>query len=169
MPAISYLSPAWTNTFLAPSSVSAAANQLAVASLRSTSTNKDFVPTFQNATSALGTIVPPGPLVARNPTSWIPNSSNPSTDYAISGTSQIIVSQCYANHGNTPSVAASVVDFLTQHYSASNSTQLHGYGFDSVPSSFQTAITHDFFTFAPSGNLHLGIGDPTACGAIAGR
>jgi phosphate transport system substrate-binding protein len=45
-PAISYLSPAWTNTFLAPSSAPAAVNQFEVASLRNFTTNTDIAPTF---------------------------------------------------------------------------------------------------------------------------
>jgi phosphate transport system substrate-binding protein len=164
MPAISYLSPAWTNTFLAPSSALAAARQLSVASLRNASTNTDFVPTFQNATAAIGTVAAPGPIVARNPASWVPNASNPSTGYPISGTSQIILSQCYANHGNAPLVNAAMVDFLNVHY-RSNSSLLHGNGFDVVPANFLAAITNDFLT---STNV-LGIGNPTTCGAIVGR
>jgi ABC-type phosphate transport system substrate-binding protein len=164
--AVGYISPDWTNTSLAPSSASAAANQLAVASLRNTSTGTDVVPTFANATVAVGTINPPAnAITAANPANWVPNASNPTTGYPISGTSQIIVSQCYANHNTTPSVAGSVVDFLTQHYSASNATLLHNNGFDSVPASFLTAITNDFLT---SSNA-LGIGNSTKCGAIAGR
>ncbi|MDQ7979713.1 substrate-binding domain-containing protein [Paraburkholderia sp. SARCC-3016] len=163
--AVGYLSPDWTNTSLAPSSASAAANQLAVASLRNASTNTDVIPTFANATAAVGTAGAPTVLTASNPAAWVPNASNPTTGYPISGTSQIIVSQCYANHGNTPSVTASVVDFLTQHYSASNATLLHNNGFDSVPSGFLTAITNDFLTSTNT----LGIGNSTKCGAIAGR
>lgn len=163
--AIGYLSPDWTNTNLAPSSASAAANQLAVASLQNAK-GDIVVPTFANATAAVGTVTPPNAITASNPAAWVPNASNPTTGYPISGTSQIIVSQCYANRaGNTPSVAASVADFLTQHYSAANATLLHNNGFDSVPSNFLTAITNDFLTSTNT----LGIGNSTKCGAIAGR
>ncbi|CAB3748148.1 substrate-binding domain-containing protein [Paraburkholderia solisilvae] len=167
-PAVGYLSPDWTNTSLAPSSASAAADQLAVASLRNSNATPavDVVPTFANATAAVGTINPPAnAALAANPANWVPSASNPTTGYPISGTSQIIVSQCYANHGNTPSVAGSVVDFLTQHYSAANATLLHNNGFDSVPTTFLTAITNDFLTTTNA----LGIGNTTKCGAIAGR
>src|SRR5262249_21949831 len=128
-------------------------------------TNADVVPTFQNATTAVGTVTAPNVIQAGNPAMWVPNASNPTVGYPISGTSQIILSQCYANHGSTPSVAASVVDFLTQHYSASNATLYHNNGFDSVPPSFLTNITNDFLTSTNT----LGIGNSAKCGAIAGR
>ena len=73
------------------------------------------------------------------------------------------MSQCYANHGNTPSVAASVVDFLNLHYS-SHAALLHGNGFDTVPASFQAAIATNFL-----GTLGSSIGSTRTCGAIAGR
>ncbi|CAB3748144.1 substrate-binding domain-containing protein [Paraburkholderia solisilvae] len=168
-PAIGYLSPAWTNTSLAPSSASAAANQLAVASLRNSSTGIDVVPTFVNAATAVGTVLPPTAITARNPANWVPNASNPTTGYPISGTSQIIVSQCYANHSNSPTVAASVVDFLNLHY-ASNGAILNGNGFATVPSAFATAITSTFLTAPLRGSTNtLNIGNTTVCGAIAGR
>ncbi|HEY4349941.1 MAG TPA: substrate-binding domain-containing protein, partial [Paraburkholderia sp.] len=139
--AVGYLSPDWANTSLAPSSASAAANQLAVASLRNATTNTDVVPTFAQATAAVGTFAAPTGTALASPAAWVPNASNPTTGYPISGTSQIIVSQCYANHGNTPTVAASVVDFLHLHY-ASNGAILNGNGFDVVPSAFATAINN---------------------------
>ncbi|MBN3791986.1 substrate-binding domain-containing protein [Burkholderia sp. Ac-20353] len=161
--AIAYLSPDYTNTFLAPSSSPAQTNNLSVASLRNTTTGKDITPTYQNATTAVGTVaLPANPA---DPTQWVPNASNPTVGYPISGTSQIIVSQCYANHGNTPSVAASVVDFLTLHYN-SNASILHGNGFDSVPSNYATAISSDFLTGT---RANLNIGNTTVCGSLAGR
>jgi phosphate transport system substrate-binding protein len=163
---VGYLSPDYTNSFLATStSAPAATNALAVASLFNTSTGADVVPTYQNATLALGTVALPS-----NPadqTQWVPNSANPSTGYPISGTSQIIVSQCYANHSNSPTVNASVVDFLNLHYNnASNAAILHGNGFDTVPASYATAITNDFLK---SNTQRLNIGNPVACSAVAGR
>ncbi|CAB3643650.1 Alkaline phosphatase L [Paraburkholderia sediminicola] len=163
---VGYVSPDYTNSFLATStSAPAATNALAVASLRNTSTGADVVPTYQNATLALGTVaLPSNPAVQ---TQWVPNSANPSVGYPISGTSQIIVSQCYANHSNSPTVNASVVDFLNLHYNnASNAAILHGNGFDTVPSSYASAITTDFLTGT---RANLNIGNSTICGAVAGR
>nr|WP_175801240.1 substrate-binding domain-containing protein [Burkholderia anthina] len=166
--AIAYLSPDYTNTFLAPSSSPAQTNNLSVASLRNAATGTDVTPTYQNATAAVGTVTAPGTkALAKVPTNWVPNASNPTTGYPISGTSQIIVSQCYANHSNSPTVAASVVDFLKLHYN-SNAAILHGNGFDSVPSSFATAINNDFLSNASTWNLD--IGNATVCsGTVTGR
>ncbi|MGK8779942.1 substrate-binding domain-containing protein [Burkholderia cenocepacia] len=166
--AIAYLSPDYTNTFLAPSSSPAQTNNLSVASLRNTATGTDVTPTYQNATAAIGTVAAPSTkLLAKTPTNWVPNASNPTTGYPISGTSQIILSQCYANHGNSPTVAASVVDFLKLHYN-SNAAILHGNGFDSVPASFATAINNDFLSNASTWNLD--IGNATVCsGTVTGR
>ncbi|WP_408463668.1 substrate-binding domain-containing protein [Paraburkholderia fungorum] len=164
---VGYLSPDYTNSFLATStSAPAATNALAVASLFNTSTGADVVPTYQNATLALGTVaLPSNPAVQ---TQWVPNSANPSTGYPISGTSQIIVSQCYANHSNSPTVNASVVDFLNLHYNnASNAAILHGNGFDTVPTNYASAITTDFLTTVKGQTLN--IGNASVCGAVAGR
>ncbi|WP_114814335.1 substrate-binding domain-containing protein [Paraburkholderia kururiensis] len=166
---VGYLSPDYTNTFLAPSSSPAKTNNLSVASLRNDFTGTDIVPTYQNATTAIGTAkAPSAQLTAKNPANWVPAVSNPTTGYPIAGTSQIIVSQCYANPGsNSPSPAAAVVDFLTQHYSSSNAATLHGNGFDSVPSGFLTAINNDFLSNASTWNLN--IGNTTGCSGKVGR
>ncbi|RQS65153.1 phosphate ABC transporter substrate-binding protein [Burkholderia sp. Bp8963] len=169
--AVAYLSPDYTNTFLAPLSSPAQTNNLSVASLRNATTGKDITPTYQNATTAVGTVYPPGTTQNTNdptdPTQWVPNASNPAAGYPISGTSQIIVSQCYQNHSNTPTVAASVIDFLTLHYN-SNASIIHGNGFDAVPSSFQTAIQADFLS--NTSGLGLDIGDTATCkGTVVGR
>jgi phosphate transport system substrate-binding protein len=160
---VAYLSPDYTNTFLAPSSAPALANNLAVASLHNDTSGVNVIPTFANATAAVGTVALP--VNPADPTQWVPNASNPAVGYPISGTSQIIVSQCYANHSNSPTVAASVVDFLTLHY-ASNAAILNGNGFDAVPSNYKTAITTDFLTGT---RANLNIGNTTVCGALAGR
>lgn len=166
---VGYLSPDYTNSFLASStSAPAATNALAVASLFNTSTGADVVPTYAAATTALGTVTPPTGTAAADQTQWVPNSANPSAGYPISGTSQIIVSQCYANHSNSPTVNASVVDFLNLHYTnASNAAILHANGFDTVPTSYQSAISADFLS--NSSGLKLNIGNNSVCSAIAGR
>ncbi|WP_114814336.1 substrate-binding domain-containing protein [Paraburkholderia kururiensis] len=167
---LGYLSPDYTNTFLAPSSTPAKANNLPVASLRNDFTGTDFVPTYQNATTAMGSASAPGTrLIARNPSNWVPAVRNPSTGYPIAGTIQIIVSQCYANpKSNSPSPATAIVDFLTQHYAMSNASVLRGNGFDSVPSTYLTAINSDFLSNASAFNLN--IGNTTVCsGSVTGR
>jgi len=142
---VGYLSPDYTNTFLAPSSSPAQTNNLSVASVRNTTTNTDVVPSYQNATLAIGTVsVPTTQTAAKNPTKWVPNASNPTTGYPISGTSQIIVSQCYVAHGDTPTVAASVVDFLNLHYASNasiNSRQWLRYGAVDLCNGHQTATS----------------------------
>ncbi|WP_257146339.1 substrate-binding domain-containing protein [Burkholderia sp. JKS000303] len=164
---ISYLSPAYTNTFLAPSSAPAQINNLSVASLRNATTNQDVAPTYRNATVALGTVTVPTGANAADPRQWVPQASNPTTGYPVSGTSQIILSQCYANTGSSPSVAASVVDFLNLHY-FSNAAIIHGNGFDTVPSVFSTAIKADFLT--PGSGLNIKTGGAVGpCRPYAGR
>ncbi|WP_341772637.1 substrate-binding domain-containing protein [Burkholderia gladioli] len=59
--AVAYLSPDYTNTFLAPSSSavsSAGAAQLRVASLKNTANGVYYAPSFSNATLAIGTTAP---------------------------------------------------------------------------------------------------------------
>ncbi|PTB22441.1 phosphate ABC transporter substrate-binding protein [Trinickia symbiotica] len=168
---VGYLSPDYTNTFLAPSSAPAKANNLSVASLHNDFSGANVTPTYANATAAIGTVYPPGTTQNQNdptdPSQWVPNASNPTVGYPISGTSQIIVSQCYQNHNNNPTVANSVIDFLNLHYT-SNASILHGNGFDSVPSSFITAIQADFL--GNSSGLGLDIGDTSVCtGTTVGR
>lgn len=166
---VGYLSPDYTNSFLANStSAPAATNALPVASLYNRTTGKAVVPTYGNATLALGTVTPPSGSATADQTQWVPNSANPSVGYPISGTSQIIVSQCYANHSNSPTVNASVVDFLNLHYTnASNAAILHGNGFDTVPTSYSSAIVTDFLTANPT--YKLNIGNVSVCSAVAGR
>ena len=166
MAMVGYLSPDYTNSFLATSTTApAATNALAVASLRNGTT--DVVPTYQNATLAIGGVTPPTGSAAADQTQWVPNAATPATGYPVSGTSQIIVSQCYANHSNSPTVNASVVDFLNLHYTnASNAAILHANGFDTVPATYQTEITKDFLVGT---RANLNIGNATICGSVAGR
>ncbi|CAB3772452.1 hypothetical protein [Paraburkholderia humisilvae] len=162
--AVGYLSPAYTNAFLAPSSSPAKANKLPVASLRNAATRTDLVPTFQNAALAAGTVAAPTTLVrARVQTNWVPIVSNPTLGYPISGTSEIILSQCYAN----PSATSSIVNFLNTHYH-SNAALIHGYGFDVVPATFLSEIGNDFLS--DTHGFRLNIGNAVVCtGPVQGR
>ncbi|MEQ5842777.1 substrate-binding domain-containing protein [Paraburkholderia acidicola] len=171
--AAAYLSPDYANTFLAPSS-SSASPALAVASLRNTTDGNYYAPIYQNATTALGTVsAPSGSTAAADPTQWVPVSgaagspyaklANPAAGYPVSGTSQIIVSQCYLSSA----VSKGVVDFLTDHYTnASFASIVRGNGFDTVPTGFKTAIVADFLS--NSSGFGLDIGDTGVCGG-AGR
>ncbi|KVP71016.1 phosphate ABC transporter substrate-binding protein [Burkholderia ubonensis] len=167
--AIAYLSPAYTNTFLAPSSTvatSAGALQLPVASLVNAKNGAYYAPTYANASVALGTVSPPSTKpIASNPLNWVPNAGNPTSGYPVSGTSQIILSQCYAD----ASVKTAVHDFLNSHYTnASFASIVHGNGFDTVPSNYQTAISNDFLSNAYGFNLD--IGNASVCtGTVTGR
>ncbi|WP_144152934.1 substrate-binding domain-containing protein [Paraburkholderia sp. BCC1885] len=177
---IGYLSPDWTNTFLATSSPSASA-QLAVASLRNDlfevtaplgTTTVDIAPTNTQVDNALATASPPSGSAAADPTNWVPTDptttayqelANPSVGYPVSGSSQIIVSQCYAN----PSVTSAVTSFLTDHYTNSEFISVvRNNGFD-IPTAFVTAIQGDFLT-ASRGNT-LNIGNSTVCAGGKGR
>lgn len=154
--AIAYLSPDYTNTFLAPSSTvvtSSGALQLPLASLVNANNNTYYAPTYANATTALGTInAPSTKATASDPTQWVPNAANPTAGYPVAGTSQIILSQCYASS----SVATAVHDFLNSHYtSASFASIVHGNGFDTVPSNFQSAISNDFLSNASGWALNI--------------
>ncbi|CAB3772454.1 substrate-binding domain-containing protein [Paraburkholderia humisilvae] len=160
--AIGYLSPDYTNKFLAPSSTTAQQNNLSVASLRLAGTTTDVLPTFANASLAVGTVAAPTTLVrARVQTNWVPAASNPTAGYPISGTSQIIVSQCYADS----TAASAVVNFLKTHYN-SNAALLNGNGFATVPSSYLTAIGADFLS--NTSGFNLDIGNTSVC-TVTGR
>lgn len=167
--AVAYLSPDYTNTFLAPSSTvvtAAGALQLPVASLVNAKNGAYYAPTYANASTALGTVTPPTTkLLASNPANWVPNAGNPAAGYPVSGTSQIILSQCYAN----ASVKSAVQDFLNKHYTnAGFASIVHGNGFDTVPSNYQTAISNDFLSNASGFNLD--IGNASVCtGTVTGR
>ncbi|WP_434115627.1 substrate-binding domain-containing protein [Paraburkholderia caffeinilytica] len=174
--AVAYLGPNWTNTFLAPSSTvvtPTGALQLAVASLVNANNLVYYAPTYTSATTALGNVrVPPTKLTASNPANWALTSgaayrslSNPASGYPVSGTSQIILSQCYAD----PAVTTAVHNFLNDHYTnASFASIVHGNGFDTVPSSYQTEISNSFLSNANGFNLD--IGNTSVCtGTVTGR
>ncbi|MPV56410.1 phosphate ABC transporter substrate-binding protein [Burkholderia sp. HI2761] len=167
--AIAYLSPDYTNTFLAPSSTvvtSAGALQLPVASLVNAKNSAYYAPTYANATTALGTVKPPALKAgASDPSQWVPAAGNPVSGYPVSGTSQIILSQCYKD----ATVKTAVHDFLNSHYTnASFAAIVHGNGFDTVPSNYQTAISNDFLSNASTWNLD--IGNASVCtGTVVGR
>ncbi|KVD47172.1 phosphate ABC transporter substrate-binding protein [Burkholderia sp. ABCPW 11] len=173
MAAVAYLAPNYTNTFLAPSSTvmtSAGALQLPVASLVNHTNGVYYAPTYTNATMALGSITPPGLRVAAaNPTNWAETAQssvrNPASGYPVSGMSYIILSQCYAD----PAVGTAVHDFLNAHYTnPSFASIVHGNGFDTIPTNFQTAISNEFLSNARTWNLD--IGNPSVCtGTVLGR
>jgi len=165
--AVGYLSPDYTNSFLAPSSTApAASNALPVASLvNANNPGTDVVPTYANASLALSNYAPPIAANASYQAQWIPNAAAPASGYPISGTSNIILSQCYANSA----AQSALVNFLNNHYTgASFASIIHGNGFDTVPASYQTAIVANFLSNT-SGN-YLDIGDSGICTApVTGR
>ncbi|KVD47173.1 phosphate ABC transporter substrate-binding protein [Burkholderia sp. ABCPW 11] len=167
--AVAYLSPDYTNTFLAPQSTvvtSASAFQLPVASLVNATNGVYYAPTYANASTALGTVKPPALKAgASDPSQWVPAAGNPVSGYPVSGTSQIILSQCYKD----ATVKTAVHDFLNSHYTnASFAAIVHGNGFDTVPSNYQTAISNDFLSNASGFNLD--IGNASVCtGTVVGR
>ncbi|AOJ42384.1 phosphate ABC transporter substrate-binding protein [Burkholderia lata] len=169
MAAVAYLAPNYTNTFLAPSSTvvtSAGALQLPVASLVNAKNSTYYAPTYANASTALGSVTPPASkLAASNQANWVPNAGNPASGYPVSGTSQIILSQCYKD----ATVKTAVHDFLNSHYTnASFASIIHGNGFDTVPSNYQRAISNDFLSNASTWNLD--IGNTSVCtGTVVGR
>ncbi|WP_133650256.1 substrate-binding domain-containing protein [Paraburkholderia flava] len=170
--AFGYLSPDYTNTTLAPSSPNAT-NALAVASLRNSTTGLDVAPTYQNATIALGSVAAPsGAAAEANPFNWVPGAnisktdpswiaiSNPKAGYPISGTSNIIVSQCY----KTSLLRTRLVNFLTAHYTnATYAAILNNNGFDVVPASYKNAITADILANTNGYNLNIG---NSVCGTL---
>ena len=84
--------------------------------------------------------------------------------YPVSGTSQIILSQCYAN----PTVTSNVQSFLNNHYTnTSYASVVHGNGFDTVPSSYLAAISANFLSNT-NGN-DLDIGNAEVCSLYTGR
>ncbi|MFA8326377.1 substrate-binding domain-containing protein [Burkholderia ubonensis] len=168
--AVAYLSPDYTNTFLAPSSTvvtAAGALQLPVASL--VNGTQYYAPTYANASAAIASTAtaqaPTTKAAASNPANWVPNVGKPTSGYPVSGTSQIILSQCYAD----ASVKTAVHDFLNAHFTnASFASIVHGNGFDTVPSGYRTAISNDFLSNASGFNLD--IGNATVCaGTVTGR
>ncbi len=173
--AVAYLSPDYTNTYIASQSsvvTSSGALQLPLASLYNAKDTKYYAPTYANATTAIGTISAPSTkATAADPTQWVPvsgtpytNLANPSAGYPVSGTSQIILSQCYAN----ATVASNVQSFLNHHYTdASYASVVHGNGFDTVPSGFQTAISADFLS--NTSGYGLDINNANSCLQYVGR
>ncbi|WP_420212265.1 substrate-binding domain-containing protein [Burkholderia aenigmatica] len=173
--AVAYLSPDYTNTYIASQSAvvtSSGALQLPLASLYNTVARAYYAPTYANATTAVSTASAPSTqAAAADPTQWVPVSgaayaslANPSSGYPVSGTSQIILSQCYAD----PTVASNVQSFLNNHYTnASYASVVHGNGFDTVPSGFKTAILADFLS--NSSTYGLDINDASTCAFVAGR
>ncbi|AXK62894.1 substrate-binding domain-containing protein [Burkholderia sp. IDO3] len=168
--AVAYLSPDYTNTFLAPKSTvvtSAGALQLPIASLQNGTLY--YAPTYANASAAISstsTAQAPGTkAAASNQLNWVPNVGKPTSGYPVTGTSQIILSQCYAD----ATVKTAVHDFLNAHFTnASFASIVHGNGFDTVPSGYQTAISNDFLSNANGFNLD--IGNASVCtGTVVGR
>lgn len=173
--AVAYLSPDYTNTYIASQSTvvtPSGALQLPLASLYNTTAKAYYAPTYSNATTAVNTTsAPSNSTAAADPTQWVPVSggaytalANPASGYPVSGTSQIILSQCYAD----PTVASNVQSFLNNHYTnASYASVVHGNGFDTVPSGFKTAILADFLS--NSSGYGLDINDATNCALVTGR
>ncbi|HIC7209602.1 substrate-binding domain-containing protein [Burkholderia stabilis] len=170
--AVAYLSPAYTNTFLASQSAvvtSSGALQLPIASLYNSSNSTYYAPTYANATKALGTIS--APSNPADPNAWVPVSgsayaklANPADGYPVSGTNQIILSQCYSD----PAVTSNVQSFLNNHYTnASYASIVHGNGFDTVPSNITTAIYANILGNT-NGN-YLDIGNTSVCPLYTGR
>ncbi len=155
--AVGYLSPDWANTFLAPSSSSASA-QLAVASLVNRHVSNlplgaaDVAPTYNDPTNAVNPAtgtggaspVPVARSDAADQTKWVPAAGDPSLGYAVSGTSQIILSQCY--NDTASDVSGSLVKYLNLHYTdATYKAIIRGNGFD-VPTSYVSAITSEILS-----------------------
>jgi phosphate transport system substrate-binding protein len=160
--AIGYLSPPYTNTTLAPGSAVAAENQFAVANLRNANLGQDFAPTYQNATLALATAQPPSTDADKaDPFSWVPHVPNPLRGYPISGTSNVIVSQCYLNRRV---VGKAISNWLWRHYNDANLAQItNDYGFDTLPGTYVSAINADLL--ANYNGLNLNVMNPQFCGA----
>jgi ABC-type phosphate transport system substrate-binding protein len=176
--AVAYLGPDYANGFLATKSTvvtpTTSQVQLSVASLKNAfATGQPIVaPTAANATAAVRTaIFVPLPAALSDPTAWVPAAPNPgdapstaylalakpAAGYPISGTSQIIVSQCYKD----ATVGQAMHDFLNDHYNnAAFISVVQGNGFDPVPGTFPTAITH-YFLIGTTANLN--INNATAC------
>ncbi|WP_431824857.1 substrate-binding domain-containing protein [Burkholderia sp. F1] len=168
--AVAYLSPSYTNSYLAPSSTvvtAAGALQLPVASL--VNGTRYYAPTYANASAAIASVAsaraPGTKRAASNPANWVPNVGKPTSGYPISGTSQIILSQCYQD----PAVKIAIHDFLNTHYTnASFASIVHGNGFDTVPPNYQSAIASNFLSNASGFNLD--IGNTSVCtGTVTGR
>ncbi|CAB3976221.1 phosphate ABC transporter substrate-binding protein [Burkholderia cenocepacia] len=140
--------------------------QIPVASLVNTVDSRYYAPTYTNASITLDRYYPPAAkLVASRQWNWVPNNGNPASGYPISGTSQIILSQCYQD----PAVATAIHDLLNSHYTSNSfASIIHGNGFDTVPSNYQIAITNDFLSNAKGFNLD--IDNAAVCsGMVIGR
>jgi ABC-type phosphate transport system substrate-binding protein len=175
--AVAYLSPDYANGFLATKSTVVTPTttqvQLSVASLKNalvTTGTSIFAPTAANASAAVNTMVVPT-TTANDPTAWVPTAPNtggtpstaylalakPAAGYPVSGTSQIILSQCYKD----ATVGQAMHDFLNDHYNtAAFISIVQGNGFSTLPTGFASAITHDFLTGTTA---NLNIDNATAC------
>jgi ABC-type phosphate transport system substrate-binding protein len=179
--AIGYLSPDWTNTKLAPQSTTVSATatsttpvkELTAASLvnRNISNSPlgkaDIAPTFTDADNAVNSVSPTVPqnrADAADQTKWVPAVGNPTAGYPVAGSSNIILSQCYAS----ANVANSVINFLNLHYANSAyKAILQGNGFD-VPTAYVSAIQSDFLSNSAAFPRPLNI-NGTECTTNVGR
>ncbi|AZD35665.1 Phosphate-binding DING protein [Pseudomonas chlororaphis subsp. aurantiaca] len=93
-----------------------------------------------------------------NPLDWVPTFPNPSYGYPIIGYTNMILSQCYKDQGDTIRIRA----FINSHYSGQNNSAVTNHSFIPLPAMWQSAV-HDTFYNASSS---LRVGNPDVCNGI---
>ncbi|AZD08252.1 Phosphate ABC transporter, periplasmic phosphate-binding protein PstS [Pseudomonas chlororaphis] len=144
--AIGYISPDFTDFD----------NAAAVASVNG------FLPADVNLQVTLDTELPPTkPYSGKdvtNPLDWVPTFPNPPTGYPIIGYTNLILSQCYKDQGDSIRIRA----FINRHYSGQNNSAVTSHSLIPLPAMWQSAV-HDTFYNA---NSALRVGNPDVCNGI---
>lgn len=98
-----------------------------------------------------------------NPFNWIRSSVNPPAGYPIVGTTNFVVSQCYAD----AAVTTAVKNFLTRHYAANNPYPANHLLVPLSPANRARVLSA--FVTGTGSTANLNIGNATICGSYAGR
>lgn len=182
--AIAYLSP--DPDYLDPNTVVQTASLFNPTELAANpSTAVAHAPTEANVQAALGVYVPPSGTVANgevvknpddagwaatnnpgNPVNWVQLTPNPPSGYPIVGTTNFILSQCYANSTETTAVRS----YLQQHYGADALVRAHG--FVPLAATTKAVLLNNFLNGTGSADIvarQLSIGNTAFCANFAGR
>ncbi len=99
---------------------------------------------------------------AGNPVNWVRIVANPGQGYPIVGSTNIVLSQCYAD----PAAVAAMRLFLKRHYD--DSARIWSHQMAPLPAPVRARLLNTFATPAGDGR-QLNVGNPAVCGDLAGR
>lgn len=97
-----------------------------------------------------------------NPANWVRIVSNPIQGYPIVGSTNVVLSQCYAD----PAATAAIRLFFKRYYD--DTLRVSNHQMVPLPASVRARLLATFVT--PAGDSsRLNIGNPSVCGDLAGR